>query len=908
MKKLTIANVLLSSLMAASLAGAPVMAAETDAAAAGQPKLTFPDIQSNYWGLKHISKLALEGIIQGYEDGSYRAENSVSQQEVLVMAIRMMGLEDTAQSMTATTVFPDFLMVDDYARNYVALAREKGLISYEEEKARAQNDTSTTKWGQRKATREWVAEIVIRAIGQQSLAAALGSQPTEFTDNNNISYAALGYVNAAVSLNVVNGFEDNTFQPQGFVTRAQMAAFLSRSQQNLTTLPQHAVRGYLTGMTSSSISIMDKDGNASTYSLSPNTVFYGNKDDNKIAPATIQETYEVQIVQVDNTAYYIEVLDDTLQMDVYEGSVVKVNLSDLTVTLYRNDDYEKYVITPDVTITDNDGRGLSLASIVPNSVIELRRSKLASNEAITSIVVKQAPVNKSSEGVIQAINKDTNQITFLETSTSLSETFAISGQIVTTLADNSLVEFASLHVGDTIAYEITNSEVTKIVVEKQADVGMTVVGTLTGVSSDKSYMTITKDGGKALSSYYLNDNVQVEIEGLTNASIYDLENGDEVTLEILNNNVNKITVTSRSIVSSYLSKIIYYDPVTKYLTVQDTFGKPQAYELSDTDTTIMYMGSKVPFNNFASLFTIGKRVDMKVSKDRVISIELSSELQGVITQLNLQTSDLTVKTDSGQSLTFKLAFTPVVEVANKPKSTIADLRIGDKVTALLNYDQSNIIKIVTSSTVVYKTLLVSPNTKSITVSDSANVNYSFSLDGVPLLSDSLETASITDILPDDYIKLSFKGYTILNAQIVTPLRGKVTAVDTASSSLTVQGFNGSVQVVGLGASYTVKQNGGAVLALASIKVGDRVQVMKDETGRLVVQVASISQRVVASYNNSLNQLVLQPGVSGDRLSYNLFPRAYYHQGTQPLTIMSFAANDAVTLYVLDDKIVEIEKN
>ncbi|MCD1260298.1 S-layer homology domain-containing protein [Paenibacillus athensensis] len=903
MKKLTIANVLLSSLLAASLAGAPVLAAET----AGQPKLTFPDIQSNYWGLKHISKLALEGIIQGYEDGSYRAENSVSQQEVLVMAIRMMGLEDAAQSMTATTVFPDFLMVDDYARNYVALAREKGLISYEEEKARAQNDTSKTKWGQRKATREWVAEIVIRAIGQQSLANTLGSQPTSFTDNNTISYSALGYVNAAVSLNVVNGFEDGTFQPMGFVTRAQMAAFLSRSQNNLAALPQHAVRGYLTGMTSSSISIMDKDGNASTYSLSPKAVFYGNKNDNPITPAAIQETYEVQIVQVDNTAYYVEVLDDTLQMDVYEGSVVKVNLSDMTVTLYRNDDYEKHVITPDVTITDKDGRGLSLSSIVPNSIVELRRSKLAQSEAITSIVVKQMPVNKSSEGIIQSINKDTNQMTLLETATSQSETFPISGQIVTTLADNSLVEFSSLHVGDTVAYDIVNSEVNKIVVKKQADVGLTVNGTLTGVSADKSYMTISKAGGTALASYFLNDNAQVAIEGLANASIYDLENGDEVTLEILNNKVNKITVTSRSIVNSYLSKIISYDPVTKYLTVQDTYGKPQAYELSDTGTTIMYMGSKVPFNNFASLFTVGKRVDMKVTKDKVLSIELSSELQGVITQLNLQTSDLTVKTDSGQSLTFKLSFTPVVEVANKPKSTITDLKIGDKVTALLNYDQSSIIKIVTSSTVVYKTLLVSPNTKSITVSDSANVNYSFSLDGVTLLNDSLATAGISDILPDDYIKLSFKGYTILNAQIVTPLRGKVTAIDTASSSLTVQGFNGSVQVVGLGASYSIKQNGGAALTLASIKVGDRVQVMKDENGRLAVQVASASQRVVASYNNSLNQLILQPGVSGDRVSYNLFPRAYYHQGTQPLTIASFAANDSVMIYVLDDKIVEIEK-
>ena len=61
---------------------------------------------------------------------------------------------------------------------------------------------------------------------------------------------------------------------------------------------------------------------------------------------------------------------------------------------------------------------------------------------------------------------------------------------------------------------------------------------------------------------------------------------------------------------------------------------------------------------------------------------MSSQLDGVLTQLNLQTNDVTLKTDSGQSLTFKLNYAPTVEIANKPNSTLSDLKVGDNVSLI----------------------------------------------------------------------------------------------------------------------------------------------------------------------------------------------------------------------------------
>ncbi|MCY9657264.1 S-layer homology domain-containing protein [Paenibacillus chondroitinus] len=904
MRNKKLASAILSSLIVTSLAGTPVLAADsTSGTSKNSVKLSFPDVKSDYWGIRHISKLALEGIIEGYEDGAYRAENSVSQQDVLIMAVRMMGLQDEVNNMTSTTVFPDFMLVDSYARNYVAVALQKGLITNEEEKERSSSDKSKENWGQRKATREWVAEIVIRAIGKGAFAQSLSETQTTFNDNSSISATSLGYVNAAVALKVVDGFEDGTFQPKGAVTRAQMAAFLSRSQKELTSLPAHAKKGYLTTLTSGTIGLMDKEGNTSTYKISPNTVFYGNKNDTAIDPKELQETYEVSIVEVNGVAYYVEIIKDELQMDIKEGKLLKLNMSTMKATL---DDFESYDLASDVAVTDTEGRGLSLGDIVTGSTIQLRKSKIVNTDKYTSIIVKQVPVNKTANGAIQNLNKDAAQITLLDTESGQPESYSFSSALIITSTDNSLADLNSLHIGDVVEYTIKNSEVVKISVKKQADVGVSIEGTFKEFSEDKSTLLINKTTGKPVDAYELSENVKVVINGLTNASIYDLAAGDQLKLEVLNNKVTLITVANRSIENLYFAKIVGYDQNLKLLSVIDNKGEPHAYILTDS-VSISYAGMKLPLSNFSGTFTVGKYVDLLVAQKKVTQVQMSTQLNGQITQLNLQTNDITLKTDSGQSLSFKLQYAPVVELANKPNSTLSDLKVGDTISLQISFDQSIVTKITTSKTAMYKTVITNVNSKQITVSDESNSQYVISLDGVPIVKPDQSTGSINDFVLDDYVKLSFNGSKVVRAEISTPVIGKVTAVNAASSSLTVQDFTGKSQVINAGTNFGVKLNGGSDYNFASIKVGDRVQVMKDASDKLIIQVAATAKREVDNYSSVVNQMYLKSTSAGDKTSYSLYPRAYYHKGTDIVGPSSFVSGDIITIYVLDNKIVEIEK-
>lgn len=909
MKNKKLASAIVSSMIITSLAGTPVLAAPVNTSTTSTTtsnanvRLSFNDVSSNYWGIRHISKLALEGVIEGVGDGIYSPETSVTQQDVLIMATRMMGLQSDVDTLATETVFPDFMLVDKYARNYVALALQKGLISTEQEKLRSQGSKIVGNWGQQKATREWVAEVVIRAIGKASLAQSLSSKATSFTDNTQISSSALGFINAAVALKIVDGFEDGSFQPKGVVTRAQMAAFLSRSQKDSITLPERAKKGYLTSLTSGSIGLMDKDGNTSTYKISPNTVFFGNHNDLAISSKELQETYEISIVQVNGTAYYVEIISDVLRMDIHEGQLLKLNLTTMKATL---DDYESYDLASDVAVTDIDGRGLSLGEIVSGSTIQIRKSQLVDSDKYTSIVVKQIPVNKTAVGDIQTLNKDAMQLTLLGSATGEPETFGFSSNLVATLADNTLISVDAIHVGDTVEYTVKNSEIVKIIVKKQADVGTSVEGTFKQFTDDRSTILINKTSGKTVDAYELSNNTNVVINGLTNASIYDLAAGDQLKLDVLNNKVTTITVINRSIENLYFAKIIDYNATSKILTVTDNAGKPHAFLLNDS-VSIWYNGTKLPFSNFNSLFSAGKYVDLLVSNDSVKQIQMSLQLDGALTQLNLQTNDITLKTDSGQSLSFKLNFTPIVELANKPNSTLSDLKVGDKISLLLSFDQATVTKIITSDTKVFKTLLTNTNLKQATLLDESNATVTIPLDGVPLVKADGTSAAFADLAIDDYVRLSFKGLAITKAELVTPVRGRVTAVNAASSSLTVQDFTGKSQVVNAGSNYRVKLNGGMDWSFSSIKVGDRVQLMKDVNDKLIIQVAIASKREFDQYSPTLNQVNVKAAGSGEQIAYNLFPRAYLHTSSSIVLPSSFVSGDQLTLYILDNKIVEIEK-
>ncbi|MBV6714731.1 S-layer homology domain-containing protein [Paenibacillus chitinolyticus] len=895
MKTNKTAMLLAGALIASSISLSPAYAdnkttdtsTSTQAALAAELKKNFPDVVNTHWALRHITKLALEGIVEGDEKGNYRPEASVSQQDVIIMAVRTLGLES---SISENTSYNLPLKVDTYAQKYVAAAIEKKLISVDEEKDGSKN------WGSKPASREWVAKLTIRAIGQQETANGLTDDTPAFTDLKNISGWAKPYISAATVLGIVDGFEDGTFRPKGEVTRAQMATFLSRAERHSKNLSTRVVRGYVNHVSVDKISIFDEKGKTTSYKLTPESVFYGNKNDNPINSSELKYTYQVSLVQQGGTAYYAEVLKDEDRSEKITGTLL--NVKDRKLTL---DNFEAYEIGSGALVLDAKGQEISLSSLVVGSKLELRRNSITGSKEYSQVVVREVPVNKTSEGTVQSVNGDTVAVVDLTSGQSESYTLAKNPTIVD--ADNRLVDKTAIKAGDAISYTIENSQITQVKIKTRTGVSKTVKGTFSSLSGDKTGIFYKETDG-SFGAGKLSANVQVVIDGVGSPSLYDLDENDELSMDIANDQIVKITVTNRSISNLLFATFIRFDSKYNQLNVQHADGTPGAYTISD-NTVVTYGGTSMSFKNypgFASLFTEGKKVDLKVSKNKVTAIQLSLDVSGTITQINTVANEMSIRANNGQSFTFKM-YSPAVEIPNKSGATLADLKIGDLVTASLDYNQVGVTKVVVDRSTLVKVQYVN-SSQQVTAVDELNNGITFTLKDTKIVKSDGTSATATDILLDDYLYVTYKGGSVVRAEIVAPSRGKVTNVDSVNGTLTIQEPTGKIQLYTIGTDALIK-NGTTLIGLNAIKAGDRVQVIKQSNGKINVQLAAAMTKTFNSYEYAVNQIQFDANGSTER--YNIHRSAYYHKGSETLTASSFNKGETVTVYIVDNKIIEMEK-
>jgi hypothetical protein len=73
----------------------------------------FKDVQATHWASGYINIASDQGIIKGYEDGTFKPDNKVTYNEAITMLVRMLGYEPA--------------VVGEFPAGYVAKAREIGV-------------------------------------------------------------------------------------------------------------------------------------------------------------------------------------------------------------------------------------------------------------------------------------------------------------------------------------------------------------------------------------------------------------------------------------------------------------------------------------------------------------------------------------------------------------------------------------------------------------------------------------------------------------------------------------------------------------------------------------------------------------------------------------------------------------
>ena len=175
----------------------------------------FNDVSEKRWSYNDIMYTYGKGYMNGYPDGSFKPEESMSRAMIVTVLYRMEGEPEV----TAKNPFGDVKSGKWYT-DAVIWGAEKGIVS----------GISKTKFGpDEKVTREQLVTFFARfAENVRSYDISKTADLSAYTDSGKISSYAKDYFAWAVATGLVNGKTATTLDPRGNATREQFAAILQR--------------------------------------------------------------------------------------------------------------------------------------------------------------------------------------------------------------------------------------------------------------------------------------------------------------------------------------------------------------------------------------------------------------------------------------------------------------------------------------------------------------------------------------------------------------------------------------------------------------------------------------------------------------------------------------------------------
>ena len=183
-----------------------------------EKEIPFNDIENIVWAKDYIADLYELGIVSGDGDGSFHPERQVSREEFLKMLIESLDI-DVASKEAASFEDCD---PDAWYYPYVQIASTNKITKGIDRKHFGIGQS---------ITRQDMAVLLSKALAIKNVTAM--ESEYEFKDVDAISEYAQIEVSKMYALGLISGFEDGTFAPKAYTTRAQAAVIIGRALEIL---------------------------------------------------------------------------------------------------------------------------------------------------------------------------------------------------------------------------------------------------------------------------------------------------------------------------------------------------------------------------------------------------------------------------------------------------------------------------------------------------------------------------------------------------------------------------------------------------------------------------------------------------------------------------------------------------
>ena len=183
---------------------------DTSATAAGSAKSSFSDM-NKHWAENYAKALADKGVVNGYEDGTFRPSVPVTRAELAKIIVGAFGV-----SASGNKGFADVAESDWFA-SYVGAAATAGIVNGFEDGSFKPNEY---------VTRQDAAVMIYRAM---SLTHKLPNGFRFLGDEIEIADYSSDAIKALADAKIINGDADGNFLPNNPTTRAETVALISRA-------------------------------------------------------------------------------------------------------------------------------------------------------------------------------------------------------------------------------------------------------------------------------------------------------------------------------------------------------------------------------------------------------------------------------------------------------------------------------------------------------------------------------------------------------------------------------------------------------------------------------------------------------------------------------------------------------
>jgi len=185
----------------------------------------FSDM-GTHWSDITVGKLVELGVISGYTDGTFKPNDTITRAEFATITRKSFMLDEiNGNSFTDTK--------NHWAKNEIHTLVQNNVIN--------KLEYGQTYQPNKNITRLEMAKMIVRALGLDEQAKKKAGDKTKFSDNSNIPSNDRGYIIIASDSDIISGYPDKTFKPNGQATRAEASAMTVRALEYLQNINEEEI-------------------------------------------------------------------------------------------------------------------------------------------------------------------------------------------------------------------------------------------------------------------------------------------------------------------------------------------------------------------------------------------------------------------------------------------------------------------------------------------------------------------------------------------------------------------------------------------------------------------------------------------------------------------------------------------